>query len=83
MKALSGWYSLVGVLAQERMITMLNTENPITIVVKHSRAVFQNTFSVFKVLKSPQKHAVSRATMKNAAPVLYGSPSVFTKNRSK
>ena len=80
---MSGWYSLVGVLAHERMITMLNTENPITIVVKHSRAVFQNTLSVLRVLKRPQKQAVRRATMKKAAPVLYGSPRVLTKNRSK
>ncbi len=70
MKALSGWYSLVGVLAHERMITMLNTENPITIVVKHSSAVFQKIFPVLRVLKRPQKHDARRTMMKNAAPVL-------------
>ena len=70
MKALSGWYSLVGVLAQERMMSMLNTENPITIVVAQSRAVLRKTFSFRRVTASPQKHSASRATRKKAAPLL-------------
>ena len=51
-------------------------------VVRHSMTVFQNTLLFFKVLNRPQKQRASTATMKNAAPVLYGRPRVFTKNRS-
>ena len=64
------------------MITMLNSENPTTTVVRHRSAVFQNTFPDLSVRNRPQKQAASRATMKNAAPVLYGRPSELTKNRS-
>ena len=82
VKALSGWYSLVGVLAFERMITIENRENPIVMVVKQSNTVLASTLPLFIVSKSPQKHRASNTTMKNAAPELNGRPRVFTKNRS-
>ena len=82
VKALSGWYSLVGVLAQERITSMLNTENPMTMVVKHSRAVFRNTFFFLRVANSPQKQSPKSSSMKNTAPELYGSPNTFTNSRS-
>ena len=83
MKALSGWYSLVGVLAQERMMSMLNTEKPTTIVVVQSRTVLRKTLSFLSERNRPQKSRASSATRKKAAPELYGRPSVLTKNRSK
>ena len=65
------------------MMTMENSEKPITRVVTHSITVFQNTFPFFRVAKSDQKHRASSATMKNRAPLLYGRPKPFTKIRSK
>ena len=65
------------------MITMVKSEKPITIMVKHRRTVFANTFCCFIVRKSPKKQTPRRAAMKNAAPLLNGSPSVLTKKRSK
>ena len=83
MKALSGWYSLVGVLAHERMMSMLNTEKPITIVVTQSSAVLRKTFSFFRVRNRPQKQSASSASRKKAAPLLYGRPRTLTKKRSQ
>ena len=80
---MSGWYSLVGVFALERMMTMEKSEKPMTIIVKHRRAVLRNTFCCFIVLNSPQKHAPRSTIMKNTAPLLNGRPRVLTKNRSK
>ena len=54
-----------------------------TITVKHNRTVLAKTCCFFIVRKSPQKHRPSSRIMKNAAPVLNGSPRTFTKNRSK
>ena len=51
-------------------MSMLKMEKPMMMVVQHSRAVFQKTLPFLRVRKSPQKHRASRATMKNAAPVL-------------
>ena len=74
---------MVGVFAAERITTILNSEKPMTMTVKHKRTVFANTFCCFIVRKSPQKHAPRRATMKKTAPLLNGRPRVFTKKRSK
>ena len=82
VNGLSGWYSLVGVFAAERMITIEKSENPITIIVKHRSTVLANTCCFFMVLKSPQKHAPSSTAMKNTAPLLKPMPSLFTKKRS-
>ena len=80
---MSGWYSLVGVFALERMITIEKSENPITIIVKHSRTVFASTFCCFSVRNMPQKHAPRSRSMNTAAPELNGMPSALTKNLSK
>ena len=64
------------------MTTIVKRENPMTMVVKHRSTVFASTCCFFMVLKRPQKHAARRATMKKAAPLLNGSPSVLTKKRS-
>ena len=82
VNALSGWYSLVGVLTEERIMQMLNSENPRTMVVRHNRAVFMKTLSFLRVRNRPQKHSARRASTKNAAPLLYGSPKTFTNRRS-
>ena len=55
---------------------------PMMMVVRQRRAVLRNTFSFFMVTQMPQKQAATRATMKNAAPTLYGRPRTFTKKRS-
>ena len=54
------------------MIMMLNIEKPMTMVVKQSRTVFQNTLPASYVLKRPQKQSPRTATRKNAAPLLVG-----------
>ena len=82
VKGLSGWYSLVGVFAEDLTITTEKMEKPITMTVKQSSTVFATTAFFFIVRKSPQKHAARRAIMKKAAPVLNGSPNTFTKSRS-
>ena len=64
------------------MITTVNSEKPMTMVVKQRRAVFRKTLPLSRVLKSPQKQAPRTAVRKNAAPVLYGRERTFTKNRS-
>ena len=69
-------------MAQERMISMLKTEKPMVMTVKHSRMVFRSTFCLRSVTKMPQKHSARSAARKNAAPLLYGSPITLTKNRS-
>ncbi len=73
----------MGVFTLERIITMENSEKPMTSVVTHRVTVFQNTFPFFRVENSAQKHRPRRATMKKTAPLLYGRPKPFTKMRSK
>ena len=59
-----------------------NSENPIRMVVTHSRAVFQKTLRRLSVDHRPQKHRAKSATMKKAAPLLYGRPNTLTNSRS-
>ena len=80
---MSGWYSLVGVFAQLRMMSTVNMEKPMMMTVRQVSVVLSSTLPFFRVANMPQMQSASNATRKKAAPLLYGSPSVFTKKRSK
>jgi len=53
------------------------------VFIRHRSAVLTAALPFFRDTNNPQKHRPRNSTMKKTAPLLYGKPSTFTKNRSK